>query len=55
MDSGRVDSGKGRKRKEMSVEWIGVLVVAGHKPYKVTFSSDNFQQLYDWAVKLIKK
>ncbi len=29
--------------------------LAGHKPYAVKFSSDYFQQLYDWAVKLIKR
>lgn len=34
--------------KEM-VEWLG------YKPYKVTHSSDYFDQLYDWAVLLIKK
>lgn len=34
--------------KEM-VEWLG------YKPYAITHSSDNFQQLYDWAVVLIKK
>ena len=28
---------------------------AGHEPYKVTFSSDNFDQLYEWAVQLIKR
>ena len=27
----------------------------GHKPYKITFSSDYFGQLYDWAVELIKR
>ncbi|XP_062126145.1 probable glutamine--tRNA ligase [Drosophila sulfurigaster albostrigata] len=31
------------------VEWLG------YKPCKITYSSDNFQQLYDWAVVLIKK
>lgn len=31
------------------VEWLG------YKPYKITHSSDNFQQLYEWAVKLIEK
>ncbi|XP_059475258.1 probable glutamine--tRNA ligase [Neocloeon triangulifer] len=31
------------------VEWLG------YKPYKITHSSDNFQQLYLWAVELIKK
>ncbi|XP_016980573.1 probable glutamine--tRNA ligase [Drosophila rhopaloa] len=34
--------------KEM-VEWLG------YKPFKVTYSSDNFQQLYEWAVVLINK
>ncbi|EDV98630.1 probable glutamine--tRNA ligase [Drosophila grimshawi] len=31
------------------VEWLG------YKPLKVTHSSDNFQQLYEWAVLLIRK
>lgn len=31
------------------VEWLG------YKPNKITHSSDNFQQLYEWAVVLIKK
>ncbi|CAL4154738.1 unnamed protein product, partial [Meganyctiphanes norvegica] len=31
------------------VEWLG------YKPYKITHSSDNFQQLYEWAVLLINK
>ncbi|XP_030374880.1 probable glutamine--tRNA ligase [Scaptodrosophila lebanonensis] len=31
------------------VEWLG------YKPYKITHSSDNFQQLYEWAVLLIRK
>ncbi|XP_011173631.1 probable glutamine--tRNA ligase [Solenopsis invicta] len=31
------------------VEWLG------YKPYAITHSSDNFQQLYEWAVELIKK
>ncbi|XP_011874554.1 PREDICTED: probable glutamine--tRNA ligase isoform X2 [Vollenhovia emeryi] len=31
------------------VEWLG------YKPFAVTHSSDNFQQLYDWAVELVKK
>ncbi|EDV53703.1 probable glutamine--tRNA ligase [Drosophila erecta] len=34
--------------KEM-VEWLG------YKPFKITYSSDNFQQLYEWAVLLINK
>ncbi|XP_033229804.1 probable glutamine--tRNA ligase [Belonocnema kinseyi] len=31
------------------VEWLG------YRPYKITHSSDNFQQLYEWAVKLVEK
>ena len=31
------------------VKWLG------YKPTEVTHSSDNFQQLYEWAVELIKK
>ncbi|BFF89765.1 probable glutamine--tRNA ligase [Drosophila madeirensis] len=31
------------------VEWLG------YKPVKITYSSDNFQQLYEWAVVLIRK
>ncbi|XP_050312303.1 probable glutamine--tRNA ligase [Anthonomus grandis grandis] len=31
------------------VNWLG------YKPYKVTHSSDYFDQLYEWAVKLIRK
>lgn len=31
------------------VEWLG------YKPAKITHSSDYFQQLYDWAIVLIKK
>ncbi|XP_011307954.1 probable glutamine--tRNA ligase isoform X2 [Fopius arisanus] len=31
------------------VEWLG------YKPAKITHSSDNFQQLYEWAVELISK
>lgn len=31
------------------VEWLG------YKPYKITHSSDYFDQLYQWAVKLISK
>ncbi|XP_065093851.1 probable glutamine--tRNA ligase isoform X2 [Ochlerotatus camptorhynchus] len=31
------------------VEWLG------YKPYQITHSSDYFQQLYEWAVLLIKK
>lgn len=30
------------------VEWLG------YKPHKITYSSDSFDQLYEWAVELIK-
>ena len=30
------------------VEWLG------YKPYKITHSSDHFDQLYQWAIDLIK-
>lgn len=30
------------------VEWLG------YKPDKITYSSNNFQQLYEWAIELIK-
>lgn len=32
-----------------SVEWLG------YKPWKITYSSDYFQELYELAIKLIKK
>uniref|UniRef100_A0AAF5PQT3 Probable glutamine--tRNA ligase n=1 Tax=Wuchereria bancrofti TaxID=6293 RepID=A0AAF5PQT3_WUCBA len=31
------------------VDWLG------YRPYKITYSSDYFDQLYEWAVVLIKK
>ena len=31
------------------IEWLG------YKPYKITYSSDNFDQLYEFAVRLIQK
>ncbi|KAK0428027.1 hypothetical protein QR680_010554 [Steinernema hermaphroditum] len=34
---------------EEMVKWLG------YKPAKITHSSDNFDQLYEWAVQLIKK
>ncbi|CAG2166726.1 unnamed protein product [Oppiella nova] len=37
-----------REIKEM-VEWLG------YKPFKITHSSDYFDQLYEWAVHLISK
>ncbi|CAH8481387.1 unnamed protein product [Schistosoma haematobium] len=33
---------------EDMVRWLGFT------PYKITYASDNFQQLYEWAIKLIK-
>lgn len=51
------------------VEWLGNLLIIssqrerftyanyrlGYKPYQITHSSDNFDQLYEWAKGLIKK
>ena len=31
------------------VRWLG------HEPYKVTFASDNFGKLYEYAIELIKR
>ena len=36
------------KKIEDCVKWLG------YKPWKITHDSDNFQQLYDYAVQLIK-
>jgi len=44
--------------KEEEKFFTGILDMVtwlGYKPYQVTHSSDNFQQLYEWAVLLIKK
>merc|ERR1712142_656445 len=44
--------------KEEEKFFTGILDMVtwlGYKPYQVTHSSDNFQQLYEWAVSLIKK
>lgn len=32
-----------------------LLFKIGYKPFKITHSSDYFDQLYEWAVELIKK
>ena len=34
--------------------WISACLHIGHEPYKVTFSSEYFDQLYEWAIQLIK-
>lgn len=31
------------------------IVLIGYTPYKITHSSDYFDQLYEWAIELIKK
>lgn len=36
------------------VIYIRIKKILGYKPYKITHSSDYFDQLYKWAVKLIK-
>jgi len=43
--------------KEEEKFFTGILDMVtwlGYKPHQVTHSSDNFQQLYEWAVKLIE-
>lgn len=39
--------------KTVSHHWL--LYCTGYKPYAVTHASDNFQQLYDLAVDLIRR
>ena len=44
--------------KEEEKFFTGILDMVtwlGYTPYQVTHSSDNFQQLYEWAVELIRK
>ncbi|CAH1124908.1 unnamed protein product [Ceutorhynchus assimilis] len=44
--------------KEEEKFFTGILDMVtwlGYKPYKITHSSDYFDQLYEWAVELIKK
>lgn len=44
--------------KEEEKFFTGILDMVtwlGYTPYQITHSSDNFQQLYEWAVLLIKK
>lgn len=44
--------------KEEEKFFVGILDMVrwlGYEPYKVTHASDNFQQLYDWAVELIRR
>lgn len=44
--------------KEEEKYFTGILDIVqwlGYKPYKITHSSDYFQQLYEWAIQLIKK
>lgn len=44
--------------KEEEKFFTGILDMVtwlGYKPYQITHSSDNFQQLYEWAVLLIQK
>lgn len=33
---------------------IELFVYSGYKPFEITHSSDYFDQLYEWAVQLIK-
>lgn len=52
----RFDDTNPEKEKQVYIDSIlETLDWLGHKPWKVTYSSDYFQELYDFGVKLIKK
>lgn len=40
---------------EVVLVFMCLCVYPGYKPHKITHSSDYFDQLYEWAVLLIKK
>lgn len=39
----------------MIQEELFLIYVTGYKPTKITHSSDNFEQLYKWAIQLIEE
>ena len=41
--------------KALNIFCIICLISLGYKPFKVTHASDNFDQLYAYAVELIKR
>ncbi|XP_072025703.1 glutamine--tRNA ligase-like [Amphiura filiformis] len=44
--------------KEEEKFFTGILAMVrwlGYEPWKITHASDNFQQLYEWAIELIKR
>jgi len=52
----RFDDTNPSKEKEEFIESIKEVVAwMGYKPYKVTFSSDYFDQLHEFAIRLIKE
>ncbi|XP_972452.2 probable glutamine--tRNA ligase [Tribolium castaneum] len=52
----RYDDTNPEKEEEKFFTGIKDMVTwLGYKPYKITHSSDYFDQLYEWAVELIKK
>jgi len=36
-------------------QYYVVHTILGYKPHKITHASDNFDQLYTWAIDLIKR
>ena len=52
----RFDDTNPEKEEQRFVDGIGEMVEwLGYKPFKITYSSDYFDQLYAFAVDLIKK
>jgi len=49
------DTNPEAEKKEYIDNIIENVKYMGHNPYKITYSSDSFQKLYDFAVYLIKK
>jgi glutaminyl-tRNA synthetase len=49
------DTNPEKESKEYIDSIIETVAWMGHKPWKITYASDYFQQLYDFAVELIKK
>lgn len=49
------DTNPDKESKEYIDNIIENMTWLGYTPYKITYSSENFDYLYDMAVKLIKK
>uniref|UniRef100_A0A915Q616 Probable glutamine--tRNA ligase n=1 Tax=Setaria digitata TaxID=48799 RepID=A0A915Q616_9BILA len=49
------DTNPEKEEEEFARNIIEMVDWLGYKPYKITYSSDYFDQLYEWAIVLIKK